>query len=517
MIDPLEASYEAVPYESKPISATEVGLLEAMALLYGLEAPPADTARVLELGCASGGNLIPMAYRYPNSRFVGIDLTPGQIAVGKQEIAVLGLENITLDAMSIADIADDFGVFDYIICHGVYSWVPAEVQDAILRVCARNLSPTGVAYVSYNTLPGWHVRGMVREMVMYHDDPSQPPRERVARANDFVDLLVSQGGSPPSLHAHSLAQEGAILKGQGLAHFIHEQLEPYNFPVYFAEFARRASAHGLRFLAEAKLADTTSAPPEWAERAAGDGDVVRAHQYLDFATGRAFRRTLLCHENVVPLARPNPDAVAALHLVLRAVQTAPAEEDAAKDPRAEAFKSPEGSAMTTNNPVVLAAFHALSRVAPGLLPFGELVQRVNDRLSVDEPGAEPSPERVSILAGAMLQCAIGGFIEFNRYPTHFATKVSERPVASRLARAKPPTVERVPNLRHYSVQVSGLERVILMELDGSHDRAYVVDRVMAAIEDGRLAPDGETPDRQALIGIVDEVLARLANVALLEA
>ena len=53
----------------------------------------------------------------------------------------------------------------------MYSWVPPDVQDAILRVCSRNLAPNGIAYVSYNTYPGWHVRMMAREMLVEHDDP----------------------------------------------------------------------------------------------------------------------------------------------------------------------------------------------------------------------------------------------------------------------------------------------------------------------------------------------------------
>src|SRR6476646_9774667 len=116
MIDSLLASYEAVPYDSKPIAASEIGVLETMARLHGLSPVPANESRVLELGCAAGGNLIPMAVRYPRSTFVGIDLTPGQITLGNNEVEALGLGNITLSAMSIADVTDALGEFDYIIC-----------------------------------------------------------------------------------------------------------------------------------------------------------------------------------------------------------------------------------------------------------------------------------------------------------------------------------------------------------------------------------------------------------------
>ncbi len=519
MVDPLIASYEAFPYDSRPIAATEIGRLAALALLFGVTTAPADCARVLELGCASGGNLIPMAYRYPNSRFAGIDLVSAQIAVGKQEIADLGLENITLDAMSIADITDDIGLFDFIICHGVYSWVLPEVQDAILRVCARNLAPAGIAYVSYNALPGWHIRGMVREMVMYHDDKSLPGVERVTRAREFADQLGEQGGASHTLHNLAIAEEALTLRSQHNAHFMHEQLEPYNFPVYFAEFARRAGEQGLRFLTEASLAGKTATAREWAERAAGgDADVVRVQQYMDFASGRTFRRTLLRHEATAGRTQPDPGVVLALHAVLRGVPTPPAPDDDARAPGVESFEAPDGSTVTTNNPVVLAALHVLLRVAPGALSFDELLQRVNDRLSADQYSGVVAPaERSAYLAAALLQCALGGLIEFQPHPSAFTIAVSERPVASRVARVKAATSDLVASLRHLPVELSEIERAILVHLDGSRDRAQLLDVLSEMLADGQLTVAGAAPDRQALADGIDRTLTRFAAAALLEA
>ena len=100
-----------------------------------------NRCRVLELGCTDGGNLLPMAATLPRSSFLGIDLSGRQIAAGQKMIERLGLENVELRQMDIADVGEDFGTFDYIICHGVYSWVPPPVQDKILEICARRLAP----------------------------------------------------------------------------------------------------------------------------------------------------------------------------------------------------------------------------------------------------------------------------------------------------------------------------------------------------------------------------------------
>src|SRR5207253_2116778 len=134
MSDALLASYEEVHYESKPIYRTHPEGMATVATVFGMTPAPVDRCRVLELGCASGGNLVPMALALPESRFVGIDLSPGQIAVGCEAIQALGLHNLDLRTLSILDIDDHFGAFDYIICHGVYSWVPPAVQEKILQI-----------------------------------------------------------------------------------------------------------------------------------------------------------------------------------------------------------------------------------------------------------------------------------------------------------------------------------------------------------------------------------------------
>jgi SAM-dependent methyltransferase len=179
--DPTIASYEEVPFDSGPVTNSHPDALATVATLYGMTPPPLDGCRVLELGCSTGGNLLSMALSLPDSTFVGIDLAPRQITQARALAATLGLTNVDLRAMSIADVDDDLGMFDYIVCHGVYSWVPEPIREAILRVCSRNLAPNGVAFVSYNTFPGWHARAMVREMIVFHDDPTRPPMERVAR------------------------------------------------------------------------------------------------------------------------------------------------------------------------------------------------------------------------------------------------------------------------------------------------------------------------------------------------
>src|SRR4051812_17058388 len=126
-MDPVLTSYEEIPYESTPIHDAHPDVMATSALLLGLDPPAVPTSRVLELGCSTGGNLITIALAFPSAQFVGIDFSPRQIAQGQAIVEKLGIKNVALHAKSILEIGSDFGQFDYILCHGVFSWVPEDV------------------------------------------------------------------------------------------------------------------------------------------------------------------------------------------------------------------------------------------------------------------------------------------------------------------------------------------------------------------------------------------------------
>ena len=128
--------YDTLPYRSMPFPETQPAHLGALATLFGRTPPPIATARVLELGCASGGNIVPLAMRFPDATFEGVDLAARHIADGMAQITALGLTNITLHQADIAAFDFTGRTYDYILCHGVFSWTPKPVQDAIFRICA---------------------------------------------------------------------------------------------------------------------------------------------------------------------------------------------------------------------------------------------------------------------------------------------------------------------------------------------------------------------------------------------
>src|SRR5574341_1085579 len=253
-----QTRYDSIPYPTSPFRQTRPERLSAIARLFGLESPPAEKCRVLELGCSMGGNLLAMAQDHPGSRYLGIDASARQIAEGWKTIDALGLKNIQLKHVDILDIGDDIGEFDYIISHGVFSWVLARVQQKMLEICQRSLAPNGVAYISYNTYPGWHIRGIVRDMMLYRSQHFADPESRLAQAKALVQFVAKATGKADTPYQRLLQSELKHI-GQMQDYYLHhEHLEENNQPLYFHEFAQKLAVNGLQYLGEADFSTMIS-------------------------------------------------------------------------------------------------------------------------------------------------------------------------------------------------------------------------------------------------------------------
>src|SRR2546430_17640150 len=127
--DPIRERYDAVSYRHGAVSDSHPARIGAIIRLLGINAAPPDLCRVLELGCGEGMNLLPLAERFPKSEFVGVDFSAKQIAVADAARAACGIENARFLCADLRSWKHDGGAFDYIIAHGVYSWVPVEVRE----------------------------------------------------------------------------------------------------------------------------------------------------------------------------------------------------------------------------------------------------------------------------------------------------------------------------------------------------------------------------------------------------
>jgi 2-polyprenyl-3-methyl-5-hydroxy-6-metoxy-1,4-benzoquinol methylase/methyltransferase-like protein len=500
MTDVARTSYDDVPYESHPYEMTHPDWLATVGALFGMDPPRVDSCRVLELGCASGGNIVPMAAALPGSTFLGLDLSGVQIARGKEVVAQIGLTNIELRQASILDVDDDYGRFDYIICYGVFSWVPRPVQDKILSICNGNLADNGIAYVNYNAQPGGYMMAMLREMMLFDSRRSSEPGDRVRHARALLDLLA-KWMPDHTTHRPFLKEMAQKLKALPDSYIFHEFLEQVNEQFYFLDFIERAEAAGSQFLGEAHVAGMfahQAAPPDVQAALADAAPTLKLReQYIDFFRNTTFRQTLVCHAGI-PLFH-NLQAKTLMAFCF-AGQFAPATEPAPLlAEEAVTFRGRAGAEVKTSHPILKAALLCLDEAWPRVVPYGTLLAMARERAR-----AQTSDRDDVALADMLWYCFTHNLLHMRRTPDRFRVEPSERPRASALARAQARAKCDVTSLRHLTVRLQEHTSRVLAELDGTADRAALVTRLHAA--------DHERVEVEAR---VDAALRQLGSLALL--
>ena len=452
------ASYDALPYDSLSLPETQPDFLAALATLHGFDAPDPACARILELGCAQGGNLIPLAWRWPASECVGVDLSRVQAAAGAAFVTALGIRNVRILHGDLAALPDDLGVFDYIIAHGVFSWVPPSVQQALLDLCRRHLSPHGLAYVSFNVAAGWAQLLPLRTALIARTAIDLPAPARYAQALRVLNDLETEWTDP------LLLKEIAFLKSAAPSYLLHEYLEDFNAPLSFGEFARQLDAHGLRYLGEAgprpavvELENSWGLTPEGMA-----GRWLDAEANLDAAYTLRFRRAVISRADA-PCAQP-PQAGALCGLKFYADLRSHDEIDL-EDAIEQHFISPADIPYPVSHPAMKAALIALSVAYPEALDYPSLraaaqgvMREFGVAASIDDPAFQEALFTLVMAHGVMPSIGAG---------LH-AVEPGERPCAHALARlqARSPTWT-ISGVRHVALDLDAPARTLLGLLDGS--------------------------------------------------
>lgn len=483
-VDRVRADYDAAPYESHAFPQSAPGNLAAIAHVFGLNPPAVSTARVLEIGCSMGSNLIPFAVWHPHARVVGIDVSQVQIEQGRRRIQRLGLDNVELVHGDIAGL--NFAAmtqFDFIICHGVYSWVPAAVQEAILSAVHTLLAPDGVAYISYNVYPGWKAKEIVRDAMLLRGGERDTPAEKLSYARGMIDFL-EEVAPADSVLAKALADFRAETMHAKDYYLLHEQLETFNLPCYFLEFGKRADPHRLAYLADAQphLMFASNYGEKIAEpllQECGHSQVL-VEQYLDFFVNRTFRQSLLVHAERAPQIRYQLDRSRydRLHF---AAQLPSLTGTARLDGSKHEYGSATGVTLFTDDPGVKAAVDALNLRWPWTLSRYELLLAVYARLAAS--GLQPVIDQEEKIDELLEILIMRGMAHYRLDPV--------LPEQSRRTLQLDESVRRMAefvqwdgepyifNIWHEDVLLSPLDRHVLPLLDGTRNRASLVEEVVA--------------------------------------
>jgi methyltransferase-like protein/2-polyprenyl-3-methyl-5-hydroxy-6-metoxy-1,4-benzoquinol methylase len=515
-------SYDHVPYTSLAFSQTHPDRLATIARMFSLMPADVSRCRVLELGSASGGNLIPMAVNLPDSELVGMDLSRRQVEDARGVIAALGLRNIRMEHASILDIDDRWGQFDYILCHGVYSWVDSPVQDKILQICAANLTPQGVAYVSYNTYPGWHMREMVRHMMRYHAGRFEEPTEQVEQARALLAFLASaSNGRGP--YGELLNQEVERLGRASDSYLFHEHLEQTNAPCYFHQFTERAERAGLMYLSEASVSDmlTSHFPPAVAETLERiSPDILHLEQYMDFVRNRQFRQTLLCRKDVKPKRALTPAFMHGLLVSSRAIpEKAPV--DLSSTAPVVFWNGKQRADVLL--PASKAAFTVLMERWPEAIEVDALCEEAIERVA-PYLGETPIDEARRAVMGDLFGAVMYGMVHLHSVPPRCTNAPSDSPKAHPLAAYQASVGKVVVNAHHDTFDLDAFALEVLKLADGQRTREGMLDVLLALHADGRLVLEQEGTTitepgaaRTILADRLNQAIALLTRSALLVA
>jgi methyltransferase-like protein/ubiquinone/menaquinone biosynthesis C-methylase UbiE len=515
-----QETYEDVPYPSYMHSQTHPDRLAVMAKLFGMNPAPLQKCRVLELGCGDGGGLIAFANSLPESEFLGIDLGAKHIEAGQQMINALELKNVKLTLLDAMKIDETFGKFDYIIAHGMFSWVPDFVREKMLEICSVNLNPRGVVYISYNAMPGSHLRQMAREMMIYHVKHIQEPLERAKQATSLMKFLAESFNKQDPYRLF-LKNELDNILDKRTENILHDDLAEINQPFYFHEFMEKAEAHNLQFLSEADFIDMQDYfYPEEVRKALDQlkDNVTAREQYFDFVKGRRFRQTLLCHKDVGLKRDISSDVVREFFIASPARPNS--EQPDITGRRTEKFVGLKGAEVTTDNPLIKAALLHLGKAWPRYLKFEEVLKEARKILEkTDETDIESDRKTLSEL---LLEIFRSALVEFHLYHPQFTLEVSEKPVASKFARYQLLTTPIVTTLRCANLFISdAFSRHLVQMLDGTRDRQALIKELTEWVESGALEKEGEAiSDKEKFLEqLPDELernLSKLGWLTLLE-
>ena len=508
-------SYDSVPYPSFTFAKTGPERLATLAAINGMRSTDPSECSYLELGCGDGTNLLSHAYAYPNSRFFGIDLSQAHIDAANRAIADLGIKNAAFQQLDLMDLKQgELNKFDYIVAHGLFSWVPEPVRLQVLRIYAEYLQPNGVGYISYNAYPGCHIREITNEIMQFHTRKMGTPIEKVnsgASILKFIGDVVLQDSIYQSMIRLEL--EGMIDRRP--ENIFHDDLSDLNQPFYFHEFAEMLDGIGMQYLSEADASEPGSV--NLSEKAFSVVDSISSNriereQYLDFICCRRFRSTLFCRENI----QLNADYLKThLHEFYLSAQLSCRDEVSDLGSRKpETFSHANGASIESDHPLTRAAIRYLSDQWSWSVGFNELIEKCGEM-----PGLSPDSRTendVSQTRDFMIELIRAGVVKLRLNPNLGVPEPGPKPCVSRFARWQ---IERggrsVTTLTGLSLEPDNeIVKVIITLADGTRDLDEIVNSVMENLE----PPKGDLAEFQAaVVESVESNLRILARNGLLEA
>lgn len=504
--------YDSVPYPYYTFPQTNPSRLAVMAAHCGMTPAPPDKCRVLELGCANGTNILSFAYIFPHSKFVGVDLSSEQIERAKKTADELGITNTTLIKQDLLNFdTSAAGKFDYIIAHGLYSWVPEAVRLRTLEIYRDCLAPQGVGLISYNAYPGSYFRDIARFAMKFHTEQIPEPSGKVREGVRFLGFL-KEAAKPLGPYGQILEQEYSRMVDREGENIFHDEFSDTNQPFYFYEFVKSIENYSLQYISECNAGHRVNILPPESENFFPQltESVLREEQYRDFILGRRFRSSLVCGKDI-QLDRYGCDVVRTSRMTtsLRSVSETPDLTDGV----AEQFTAEGKPEVEIGHALTKAAVLYLSEAGMSSVGFDELILQAKAMLKIAP--TDPIDESVDRTSELLMQLYKAEAVMLDRFEVNAVFEARERPVASRFARWQISRgIKRITTLAGMNTVIDeDLIKLVMLLLDGSRDRAMLMEGILERVtvpDDKRAAFENDLPKT------LESILDHLAKCGLLE-
>jgi SAM-dependent methyltransferase len=512
-----ENSYDAVPYPSKFFLQTHPDRLAAAGLLYGMEPAQVESCRVLELGCGNGSNLISHAYGLPNSKFVGVDLAKNHIDQANAAAAELGLSNIEFCQTDVVDMTfADFGRFNYITAHGLFSWVPDFVRERILSLFGELMEPDGIGYVSYNAYPGAYPREMVRSLLRYHTSDTKEASAKVDKAMSLLEVLA-KNATEQDVYGRILQFEFRRHQQHSTADIYHDDLGECYRPFHFHEFASLLNESGMQFLSEAEIhaSSRQGVAAEYNGFLDSLDDVVKREQYLDFLRGRVFRQTLFCRSEIELDREPGPAVMEKFFLSSSLRPLEPLEDIGGA--KVQKFANAKGHTMQIDHPLTKAALAYLGEIWGRSIATTELLGAAKQIVENAGGRSDDWKRESETTRTILLQIAVASdLIELHTYAPNASQTAGDKPKVNRLSRWQLRDANNVLTQLNKDLKLEDKTAHRLLEImDGSRNRSAIVAQMRAFVRSARDIQDKEEIIRD-MPGWVEASISDLSTLGLFE-
>lgn len=476
------SAYIKLSSPPRSFPSTHIGRLGAIGQIFNLHTADPAKARVLQLGCSQGFNLLAMAQLFPSTEFVGVNCGDKPTDYANQALEATGLSNVKFLDEDILNISADLGKFDYIITQEIYSSVPENLKDAILRISSENLNRNGIALISYNCLPGWSMRGALRDMILMHTAGISNASEKISQSKALIRFLAESCFEETS-YGKYLRQELDLFSNAHDSYVAHNLLGSFNDALYFRDFLESAAKHKLLYLGDSDPSTmiVDNLPRQAAETLkALQIDLISKEQYMDFVRNRMFRSTLLCHSgsainrNIEPLKILDFQLTSLALLKSRHTSTAPA-----------IFRNQDGVELIVSDDLTASI---LELVAGTCTVPRKVKDIINDCLPIVERNnnLNENPALLLTICQILLQAYFRKMIDFSITNCTRPYLAHDKPEALPLARWQASTGNHLSTTSLNMLKPDQLIAKLVTLCDGSRSRIDIVSSLIQAVESNEL-------------------------------